>query len=374
MIRYLFHGKIVILYGPRQVGKTTLVKKLVEQYDGAYFLCEEPDVNEALTNKTSTEMKAFLGNKKLIVLDEAQKIQNIGTSLKLLIDTYPDLQIIATGSSSFDLANKINEPLTGRNYEVRMYPLSIEEIVSKYSELEVRRLLERLMIYGTYPGVLDAGELIEENLKKITNDYLYKDLLGYNGIRKPDLLQKILKALAFQVGNEVSYAEIAQSVQANKETVRSYIDILEKAFIVFRLFPLHKNKRDEVKSHHKIFFFDNGILNTLLQNYHGLDSRDDIGRLFENFFVAEKIKQRSNYSLNGSVYFWRKQKGGEVDFIEETDGGNVYRAFECKYTKPRAKLPTLFSDLYHPESFTVITKNSLVPHFVSTNVHPSTNS
>lgn len=360
--KLLFKGKIVILYGARQVGKTTLVKKLVKEYDGAYFLCEEPDVNEALTNKTSTEMKAFLGNKKFIVLDEAQKIHNIGTSLKLLIDVYPEIQIIATGSSSFDLANKINEPLTGRNYEILMYPLSIEELISSYSETETRRLLSQYMVYGTYPGVLNAGELRQENIKKITNDYLYKDLLGYHGIRKPELLQKILRALAFQVGNQVSYTEIAGAVGANRETVRSYIDILEKAFIVFRLFPLHKNKRDEIKSQQKIFFYDNGVLNTLLQNYNSIDSRDDVGKLFENFFISEKIKQKNNHNINNSVYFWRKQKSGEVDFIEIVNNV-VSSAFECKYSKAKIKIPRVFKDTYNPKNFIVITKDNLINHF-----------
>lgn len=361
---FLFKGKVVILYGPRQVGKTTLAKKLVAEYNGAYFLCEEPDVNSAFTNKTSTEMKAFIGDNKFVVLDEAQKIHNIGTSLKLLIDNYPDLQILATGSSSFDLANKINEPLTGRNYEVMMYPLSVEELVLEHSELEVNRLLERLMIYGSYPGVIHAGDMAHENLKKIAADYLYKDLLHYDGIRKPDLLQKILKALAFQVGNQISYSEIAELVQANKETVRSYVDILEKAFIIFRLYPLHKNKREEIKSHHKVFFYDNGILNTLLQNDNMLDYRDDIGRLFENFFVSEKMKQRSNHAINNSVYFWRNQKAGEVDFVEESEGGKMYVAFECKYSKPKAKVPTLFNETYRPTDFKVVTKDSIVKHLI----------
>lgn len=362
--RFLFKGKIVILYGPRQVGKTTLVKRLVAEYNGTYFLCEEPDVRNALTDATSSSMRAFLGNKNFIVLDEAQKIENIGTSLKLLIDTYPDLQIIATGSSSFDLANKINEPLTGRNYEVMMYPLSIEELVDNGSRLETNRLLEQYLIYGTYPGIISAGEDRAADLSKITNDSLYKDLLSYEGIRKPSLLQDLLKALAFQVGHEVSYAEIAGAVGANKETVRSYIDILEKAFVVFRLYPLHKNKRDEIKSHHKIYFYDNGILNTLLQNYDAITLREDVGRLFENFFVSEKIKQRADHAIFNSIYFWRNAQGGEVDFVEEYRGGEQYIAYECKYRKPRAKLPPLFADSYHPKKFEIITKENIVSHFV----------
>lgn len=363
----LFKGKIVILYGPRQVGKTTLVKKLCAEYKGLYLLCEEPDINQAFTHKTSTEMKAFIGDKKFIVLDEAQKVEDIGTSLKLLIDNFPDMQIIATGSSSFDLANKINEPLTGRNYELKMYPLSISEIIDSTSLIETKRLLERNIIYGTYPGVINAGDLIEENLKKIANDYLYKDLLKYEGIRKPDMLEKILKALAYQVGSLVSYSEIAMGIGVNKETVRSYVEMLEKAFIIFKLKPLHKNKRDEIKSLHKIYFYDNGILNTLLQDYHTLDSRKDSGFIFENFFISEKVKYINNNNLSINTYFWRKQKNGEVDLIEELTENKTYKAYECKLSERKSKVPALFQAVYKPESYQVINKSNIVDVLKSDN-------
>lgn len=364
LIKHLFKGKIIILYGPRQVGKTTLVKKVAKEYDGAYFLCEEPDVNNALTSKTSTEMRAFLGNKKLIILDEAQKVHNIGTSLKLLIDNFPDIQIIATGSSSFDLANKMNEPLTGRNYEFTMYPLSISELVESFSLLETKRLLENYIIYGSYPEIVRAGENRVELLEKITNDYLYKDILSYGGIKKPYLLQKILKALALQVGRQVSYSEIAKIVGANRQTVSSYVDVLEKAFIVFRLRPLTKRQRDEIKHLHKIYFYDNGILNTLIQNYNFLDSRSDAGFLFENFYIAEKMKKRKYERELNSVYFWRTKKGQEIDFVEEYSGGKEYAAYECKLGGKNIKLPCLFKETYANSKLKIISKTNIVDDLV----------
>jgi uncharacterized protein len=364
LVKHLFKGKIIILYGPRQVGKTTFVKKIAREYNGAYFLCEEPDVHSALSNKTSTEMKAFLGNKKLVILDEAQKVHNIGTSLKLLIDNFPDTQIIATGSSSFDLANKINEPLTGRNYEFFMYPLSISELVAASSLIETKRLLENYLIYGTYPEIVTSGERRVELLEKITNDYLYKDILSYGGIKKPYLLQKILKALALQVGRQVSYSELARVVGANRQTVSSYVDILEKAFIVFRLHPLTKRQRDEIKHLHKVYFYDNGILNTLIQNYNPIGSRNDSGFLFENFYISEKMKKREYNQEFNSVYFWRTKKGQEVDFVEEYRGGEQYTAYECKLGGKNIKLPSLFKETYMNSKLKVISKTNIVDDLV----------
>ena len=342
----LFKGKVVILYGPRRVGKTTLVKRLINEYEGKYFLCEEPDIKEALTNKTSSEMKKFLGDSKIIVLDEAQKIENIGTSLKLLVDNFPEMQIIATGSSSFDLANKINEPLTGRNWEFHLYPFSIEELVNSFGELESKRLIDYFLIFGCYPEVVDSANDREDILEKITNDYLYKDILSYEGIRKPEILKKILKALALQIGNQVSYSEISRIVEASRETVMSYIDILEKAFIIFKLPPLTKRKRDEIKFMNKIYFYDTGILNTLIQNYNMPNIRKDIGHIFENFFIAEKLKERAYHKIKNSIYFWRTKDGQEIDFIEEYRSGEEYKIFECKYGGGKPFVSKKFIETY----------------------------
>ncbi|KKR79613.1 MAG: hypothetical protein UU24_C0005G0031 [Candidatus Nomurabacteria bacterium GW2011_GWA2_40_9] len=357
----LFDGRVVILYGPRRVGKTTLVKKLIREYGGKYFSCEEPDVARALTNKTSTEMKKFLGDAKLVILDEAQKIHNIGTSLKLLIDNFPDMQIIATGSSSFDLANKINEPLTGRNWEFHLYPFSMAELTDSFGTLETNRLLDFFLTYGTYPEVVFENNNREDLLEKITNDYLYKDILSYEGVRKPEILKKILRLLALQVGQLVSYSEIAEKAETSRDTVRSYIEILEKAFIIFKLPPLTKRKRDEIKLMNKIYFFDTGILNTLLQNYNMPEFRKDKGHVFENFFIAEKMKQRSYQSIKNTVYYWRNKSGNEIDFIEEYRTGEEYRLFECKYTdNKKIVIPSQFIETYGTNKIQIISKENIL--------------
>ena len=358
--KYLFKGKVLIIYGPRQVGKTTLVKRLMEQYNGRYLLCEEPDIAAALAGKTSTELWHLLGENHLIILDEAQKVENIGTVLKLLVDTRPEIQIVATGSSSFELANKINEPLTGRNFEIHMYPLTVSEIVNNSSLLEAKRLLEPLLIYGSYPEIFLNTDLKVDLLKKITNDYLYKDILSFGDIRKPSLLRDILRALALQVGSQVSYSELASLVGASRATVQSYIDILEKAFILFKLYPLSSRKRNEIRHMHKIYFYDNGLLNTLLQNYNALALRGDTGALFENFFISEKMKEKAYTGTLGDVYFWRSKTGQEVDFIESFEGGTRIVAYECKWAKSKAKLPSQFQATYKVSEFKVITKDNVM--------------
>ena len=360
----LFKEKVVILYGPRRVGKTTLVKKIAREYNGKYFLCEEPDIMAALTRKTSTEMKKFLGDAKLIVLDEAQKITDIGTSLKLLVDNFPETQIIATGSSSFDLANKVNEPLTGRNWEFHLYPFSLGELIGAVGALEAKRLLNYFLIYGFYPEVVNSDNDRLDILEKITNDYLFRDVLAYEGVRKPMVLKKILKALALQVGSQVSYTEIAGKIEASRNTVATYIEILEKMFIIFRLPPLTKRKRDEIKIMNKIYFYYNGILNTLLQNYNMPENRKDIGSLFENFYIAEKMKQRDYGKIQNSPYFWRTKDGQEIDYIEEYRSGEEYKLFECKYTQGKPFVSARFSEVYGQYPVKVITRENVVEELV----------
>src|SRR4030042_5952025 len=239
----LFRGKVVIIYGARQVGKTTLVREIIKKFPekSAYFNCDEPDIRRSLTDKTSTEIKAFIGSKKLVVLDEAQRIKNIGLTLKLIADNFPEMQVIATGSSSFELSNKISEPLTGRKIEFYLFLFSLSELRQIYSDLEIERLLEKRMIFGMYPGIIsEGGREIEKDLKSLAQSYLYKDVLEYQNIKNPEILEKLLQALALQIGNEVSFNELAQITGANKITVESYVSILEKAFIIFRLKPFSR--------------------------------------------------------------------------------------------------------------------------------------
>jgi len=344
----LFKGKIVIIYGPRQVGKTTLVKQIKEKYsDGsAYFNCDEPDIREALTNKTSTELREFLNldRKKMIVLDEAQRVKNIGITLKLIVDNFPEIQVIATGSSSFDLANEISEPLTGRKNEFFLYPFSLEELGQIYSEIEVDRLLENRMIFGMYPEIILKKDDLEKSLKSLVQSYLYKDVLQYQNIKNPEILGKLLQALALQVGNEVSYNELAGTVGVDKNTIASYIQILEKAFIIFRLNPYSRNLRSEIKKLRKIYFYDNGVRNALINNLNPLNLRQDQGALWENFILSERVKYNNNNALDKNLYFWRTKQKQEIDFLEESNG--ALSAFELKWQKDKFNIPKAFSDAY----------------------------
>lgn len=351
-----FKKKIIIIYGARQVGKTTLVKNLLKKYSkqSLYLNCDELDIRNALTDKTSTEIKAFLGENKLIVLDEAQRVRNIGLTLKLIVDNFPELQIVATGSSSFELSNKIIEPLTGRKIEFHLYPLSYNELRNYYvSDLELRRNLERRIIYGMYPEtVLHSGDEEREVIKNITSSYLYKDILAFQNIKNPEVLEKLLQALALQLGNEVSYNELSQIVGVDKNTVSNYIQILEKAFIIYRLSPFSRNIRNELKKLRKIYFWDTGVRNALINNFNTLDLRQDTGALWENFLINERIKNNCNKNKDFNKYFWRTHNQQELDYIEE-DSGKIH-AFEFKWKKQKFRPPSLFVNSYKESTVELI--------------------
>lgn len=354
----LFGRKIIIVYGARQVGKTTLVKEIQKKYadESAYLNCDEPDIREALANKTSTEIKAFLGNKKLIIIDEAQRVKNIGLTLKLIVDNFPSIQIVATGSSSFDLSNKIAEPLTGRKYEFYLYPFSLEELKSLYSGLEVDRILERRIIFGMYPEIAIGGGDALTKLKNIANSFLYKDALQYQNIKNPDILNKLLAALALQIGGEVSYNELADVVGIDKVTVAGYIQILEKAFVVFRLRPFSRNLRNELKKLRKIYFYDTGIRNALINNFNPLNLRTDTGALWENFMISERVKHNSNHNQSRNIYFWRTHQQKEIDYIEEYAGG--IKGFEFKWKKNKFTKPKEFLTAYRNSEIELINREN----------------
>lgn len=329
VIESLKDKKVIIVYGARQVGKTTMAKDIIKDIpNSAYFSCDEPDVREVFTNKTSSEMKAFIRGATTIVIDEAQRVSNIGISLKLLYDTYEELTIIATGSSSFDLANKAAEPLTGRNIPFTLYPVSFREYIGMIGDREAIRLMEERICYGMYPAVIMSSNP-EREVKLLAQDYLFKDVLRVETIRKPLVIEKLAKLLAYQIGQEVSYNELAQKLEISRQTVMSYVRLLEQSFIIFRVSPLGKNPRNEITRFEKIYFHDTGIRNALIDNFDLLDQRLDKGALFENFFISERLKSYQLLPNDIKQHFWRTKDGSEVDLVEESHNG--LQAYECKW-------------------------------------------
>ena len=358
--KYLFKKKTIIIYGARQVGKTTLVGQLVKSHPGkALFLNgDDSDVREILSNPNPTQLKPLFGDYKIIVIDEAQRIPETGLVLKIIHDNYKDIQIIATGSSSFELAGKINEPMTGRKIEFFLHPFSFGEMVDHHGFLTEKRMLEHRMIFGYYPDIALSPGLEIKLLKLLTSSFLYKDLLTIEQIQKPALLEKILKALALQTGNEVSFYELAQLLGSDKGTIEKYIDLLEKAYIIFRLNGLNRNVRNEIKKGRKIYFYDNGIRNAILGNFLPLSSRVDSGALWENFLISERHKLLRNKDIDFGSYFWRTTQQQEIDYIEERQG-KLY-AYEFKWnSKKTSRLSKTFSMAYPASEFLVISPDNI---------------
>jgi uncharacterized protein len=357
VMQRLFQGKAILLTGPRQVGKTTFLKQLVAATDEQIVLslnCDEPDIRIALEEVTSTQLKAMIGKHKLILIDEAQKVNNIGLTLKLMVDNLEGIQIIATGSSAFDLRNKLNEPLTGRKFEYHLYPFSSNELINQTSATVERRLLEQRLIYGFYPDVVNHSADAITLLKELTNSYLFKDIFAYRDLRRPDELAKLLTALALQVGNEVSYNELGQTLGIDKETVERYLDLLEKVFVVFRLNSFSRNMRNELKKSKKVYFYDNGIRNAIINNYAPLALRNDTGALWENFFISERRKYIDYNRIYSNTYFWRTHAQQEIDYIEERNG--ILYAFELKWKEnKKSKVPASFSAAYPGHTFETVT-------------------
>ena len=335
------------------MGKTTLLEQIVDRDDVLFLNCDNHDDRADLEGKTSTELRNLVGNHRMVIVDEAQRVRNIGLTLKMLVDLKLPMQILATGSSSLTLSDEINEPATGRLFEYRLYPLSLTELAMHTSQREEQRLLEHRMIYGLYPEVVTHPEDARRILQNLTNNYLYRDLLEYRGVKKPDVLQKLVRVLALQVGSEVSYNELSNLIGIDKATVESYIDLLEKCYVVFRLPSYSRNLRTEIKRGRKIYFYDNGVRNALISNFASLDMRNDTGVLWENLMMSERVK-RNSYSQNyAQMYFWRTQQQQEIDLVEEMDGRLA--AYEFKWKKPNAHLPKTFSESYPEAHLTVIT-------------------
>ena len=355
-----FKRKAIILVGPRQVGKTTLLRQILEEshFSEILFLnCDEPETIRMLENVSSTELKKIIGSKRIILIDEAQRVENIGITLKLITDNIPDIQLVVTGSSAFDLRNRLNEPLTGRKFEYHLYPFSTEELVETTSYMEEMRLLEQRMIYGMYPDVVNNPTDAQKLLYELNNSYLYKDILMYQDIRNPDLLTKLLTALSLQLGSEVSYNELGNTIGAKSETIERYIELLEKVFIIFRLNSLSRNLRNELKKSRKIYFYDNGVRNALIQNFKSLELRTDTGALWENYMVGERKKYLEYHEIYSNTYFWRTHAQQEIDYIEERNG--ILYAFEFKWNeKKKAKIPNSFAEAYPQHEFCCINRSN----------------
>lgn len=360
----LFKNRAILIFGPRQAGKTTLAKKLLAKYAEAnagvdsYFNCDETVVRNYFKLGKPGLLKELIGARKIVVFDEAQTIQNIGKILKVFIDTYPEVQIIATGSSSFDLANKINEPLTGRAFEFVLYPLSLEEIKAS-KEVTINELYE-IMRLGAYPAIVgEQNSVVRENLlKNITTNYLYKDIYVFEAIKNPQIFEDLIKNLAYQIGNEVSVAELSNSLKTSRANIEKYLKLLEQSYIIKKVRSYSKNGRNELKKAFKIFFIDTGIRNAVLGDISSaLQSRQDKGVLFENFFFLELLKNSSNSVFPPQIFFWRTRDQKEVDFLE-VDGENI-KAYECKWSNTPVSFAK-FLKLYPQARTQVATPESLL--------------
>jgi predicted AAA+ superfamily ATPase len=339
-------NKAIILLGSRQVGKTTLLKSLFENSSETIWLnADEPDIQAIFANISSKRFEAIIGKKKMIIIDEAQRIPDIGLKMKLITDQLPSIQLIATGSSAFELSNKLNEPLTGRKWEFKMYPISFQEMVNHHGLLNEIRLLPHRLVYGFYPDVVNHQGNEKEILKQLSDSYLYKDLLMMDQIKKPSALVKLLQALALQIGSQVSYHELAQICGLDGKTVEKYMMLLEQSYIIFRLASFSRNQRNELKKSRKVYFFDNGIRNALIANFEHIENRTDIGALWENYLVSERIKYLAYQQKWANNWYWRTTEQQEIDYLEEENG--QLSAFEFKWNpKAKGSVPSSFRKTY----------------------------
>lgn len=320
----LLPGKVVVLYGPRQVGKTTLVKDLIEAvpYTSKFVNADELIYRAALSSQNRQQLGDVVEGAELLVIDEAQRVPEIGLNLKILVDSYPSVRIVATGSASFELANKISEPLTGRTLTFTLYPVSYPEIRSTIGALEARSQLERWLVWGGYPAIVTTENptLRERLLGELVGSYLYRDILELDGLRRADKIADLLRLLAFQIGQEVSVTELATNLAMNRATVERYLDLLEKVFVIFRVGGFSRNLRKEVTKNARYYFYDLGVRNSLIQNFNPLPLRNDVGQLWENYLVAERIKANQIAGRSVNSYFWRTYDQKEIDWIEERGG------------------------------------------------------
>ena len=356
----LFQGKALIILGPRQVGKSTLLNMISQglNKDMLFLNCDNNDTKKQLSEPGINELRRIIGKSEIVFIDEAQRVLNIGLTLKLITDQMPEVQLIVTGSSSLELSNLVNEPLTGRKFEYQLFPLSFQEISNHFGYIEAKRNLHQFIVFGTYPDVLNNPGNEPEVLSNLVSSYLFKDVFMYQDIRKPEFIEQLLEALAFQMGSEVSFHELAQLLKSDSHTVQRYISLLEKAFIIFRLRSFSRNVRNELKKSRKIYFYDNGIRNAILGNYSQLDSRTDRGALWENYIIAERMKYLHYNKIFAKRFFWRTAQQKEIDYLEDYNG--KLSAYEIKWNPlSKHKFPSTFVKNYkesncflvHPDYF-----------------------
>ena len=351
--------KVIILYGPRQAGKTTLIEMLLHQ-DLSYKKYNGDDIftQNIFSNNNLESLKREIGEKDLLIIDEAQRINNIGLSLKLIIDNLP-IKVIVSGSASFDLADKVCEPLTGRTKTFWLYPLSLREVKDKFPQMEKDKIIEEMLLYGMYPKIwnIEGKKEKEDYLFKYINSYLYRDILTISKIKKPKKIIDLLILLALQIGSEVSVSELAQNTNLTQSTVENYLDVLEKMFVIFNVRGFSRNLRKEISKTSKYYFFDMGVRNALIRNFNPLSLRGDAGAMFENWVISEKIKKSNNNRDFSNFYFWRTYDQQEIDLVEDSKGSIT--AYECKWKKDTKKIPNDWKKAYPQSQFNLTNKDNV---------------
>ncbi|MBI3601440.1 MAG: ATP-binding protein [Candidatus Omnitrophica bacterium] len=367
VLKMMSPQKAVLIYGPRRCGKTTLLKELIKQISETTLFVSGEDitVKEYLSSQSIEKLKTFAGDNKVVIIDEAQKIKNIGMNIKLILDHITDIKVLASGSSSFDLARQAGEPLTGRKYTLKLFPLSQMELNQVENHPQTMARLEDRLIFGSYPEVITSSGRQQRTLylKEIVNSYLYKDILELEGIRHSDKIVRLLQLLVFQIGKEVSQTELGQQLGMSKNTVNRYLDLLEKSFVIFRLKGLSRNPRKEISKNSKYYFLDNGIRNALINNFNPLNLRDDAGALWENYIIVERLKKQEYLKILCNNYFWRTYSQQEIDLVEESSG--TLSGYEIKWSKSKTKPPAQWHASYPDAHYQMITKENYLPFITS---------
>ena len=352
--------KAIIVYGPRRCGKTTLLQHLLKDIkeESLFVSGEDITVKDYLSSQSIEKLRNFVGRPRLLVIDEAQKIKEIGLNIKLMLDHIPGIKVVASGSSSFDLAQQTGEPLTGRKHTLILFPLAQLELGNIETRAETDARLEQRLIYGSYPEVIINNDISQKilYLKEIVSSYLYKDILELDGIRHSDKIVKLLQLLVFQIGKEVSYNELGRQLGMSKGTVEKYLDLLEKNFVLFKVSGFSRNLRKEISKNSRYYFYDIGIRNALINNFNSLSMRDDVGMLWENYCIVERLKKRQYLNIQANSYFWRTYDRKEIDLIEES-GGRLH-GYEIKWSERKIRAPKEWLQTYKKSDFSVINRDN----------------